>query len=149
MIRLVPILFVLLVWTNPTLAQTKSPDPLTITTDDGVHTFSVELALTGREQARGLMYRDYLGEQQGMLFVYRRLQNVTMWMKNTFIPLDMIFINDDGSIARIHERAVPHSEAVIPSGGRVRAVLEVRGGTADRLGLEPGDRVEHPALNRF
>lgn len=127
-------------------AQEWDDTRVTITSGGKVHSFLVELATTSAQHSKGLMYRKYLGPEQGMLFIYRKPQRVSMWMKNTFIPLDMIFINSDGSIARIAERAVPHSETVIPSGGRVRAVLEVRAGTADRLGLKPGDLVEHPAL---
>ncbi|MCR9254849.1 MAG: DUF192 domain-containing protein [Alphaproteobacteria bacterium] len=147
------LLLVFLVPGGPTgiaAAQTWDSEPLTITKADGeTHRFTVELALTVQDQGRGLMHRKFLGPDQGMLFVYRRVQRVSMWMKNTFIPLDMLFIDAQGGIARIHERAVPHSETIIPSGGPVRAVLEVKGGTVSRLGLKPGDRVHHPALKRF
>jgi uncharacterized membrane protein (UPF0127 family) len=121
---------------------------LTIHAADRSHRFSVELALTPADQARGLMYRQSLPGDAGMLFDYGLPpQPVSMWMKNTYIPLDMIFIDAEGRIARIAERTVPHSLATIESGGPVRAVLEVNGGTAARLGLRPGDRVQLPGIH--
>jgi uncharacterized membrane protein (UPF0127 family) len=83
-----------------------------------------------------------------MLFDFKRDQDVSMWMKNTFVSLDMIFIRSDGRILRIAESTEPQSERIIPSGGPVRAVLEVVGGTAKKLGIEAGDRVAAPALRR-
>src|SRR3546814_13522615 len=86
------------------------------------------------------MYRDHLAADAGMLFVYSQPRRVSMWMKNTLIPLDMLFIAPDGRIESIVKRAVPHSLATISSRGKVRAVLELNGGTVDRLGIRPGDR---------
>jgi uncharacterized membrane protein (UPF0127 family) len=117
---------------------------LEIVTRAGVHTFAVELAATDEERSRGLMYRRELPEGTGMLFDFKRDLNVTMWMKNTYIPLDMIFIRSDGRIHRIAENTVPESEQIIAAGGSVRAVLEVIGGTSRKLGIRPGDRVAHP-----
>ncbi len=108
------------------------------------HDFVIELALTRRQQAQGLMYRRELGPRAGMLFVYRPAQEVSMWMKNTLIPLDMLFIESDGRIAKIVERTVPLSLASIASDQPVRGVLELNAGTARRLGIQPGDRVLHP-----
>jgi uncharacterized membrane protein (UPF0127 family) len=120
---------------------------LAIVTDGGeVHEFTVELARTREQHRRGLMYRREMAADHGMLFIYGRTQPVAMWMKNTFIPLDMLFIKPDGRIVRIAERTVPKSTQAIPSGEPVRAVLELRGGTADRLGIEVGDRVRHPVF---
>jgi uncharacterized protein len=118
--------------------------PLEIASKSGVHLFAVEIASTPAEQANGLMFRRELPEGQGMLFDFHQEQPTSFWMKNTYIPLDMIFIRGDGRILRIAENTVPLSEALIPSGGPVRAVLEVTGGTAKKLGIASGDRVAHP-----
>ena len=121
--------------------------PIEIVSKTGVHTFAVELAVTPEEQARGLMFRRELPEGQGMLFDFQREQPATFWMKNTYVSLDMIFIRADGRILRIAENTVPLSEALVPSGGPVRAVLEVVAGTARKLGIAPGDRVAHPIFS--
>jgi uncharacterized protein len=118
--------------------------PLEIASKSGVHMFAVEMANTPEEQAKGLMFRRSLPEGQGMLFDFHEEQPTSFWMKNTYIPLDMIFIRADGRILRIAENTVPLSEALVPSGGPVRAVLEVIGGTARKLGIAAGDRVAHP-----
>ncbi|NEW86359.1 DUF192 domain-containing protein [Rhodopseudomonas sp. WA056] len=110
----------------------------------GVHVFSVEIATTDKEREVGLMYRKNLPEGQGMLFDFRPEQQVSMWMKNTYIPLDMIFIRGDGTIHRIAENTEPMSTRIIASGGPVAGVLEVAGGTAKKLGIAAGDRVAHP-----
>ena len=117
---------------------------LEIVTKSGVHVFTVEVAKTDQERATGLMYRRELPEGRGMLFDFSPEQQVSMWMKNTFIPLDMIFIRSDGRILRIAENTEPQSEKIIPSGGLARGVLEVIGGTAKKYGIAPGDRVAHP-----
>ncbi|MCS6877519.1 MAG: DUF192 domain-containing protein, partial [Geminicoccaceae bacterium] len=95
------------------------------------------------ELARGLMFRTELPERQGMLFDFGTEQPVFFWMRNTFIPLDMLFIGADGVIRHLHENAVPLSEEIIPSRYPVRAVLEINGGLARRLGIRAGDRVRH------
>jgi uncharacterized membrane protein (UPF0127 family) len=125
-------------------AHAATFQPLEIVTKSGVRSFSVEMAVTEQEQQTGLMYRKHLPEGQGMLFDFSPEQQVTMWMKNTFIPLDMIFIRTDGSILRIAENTEPQSTALIYSMGPVKAVLEVNGGTAKALGIAPGDKVVHP-----
>src|SRR5262245_10516389 len=117
--------------------------PLEIASKSGVHVFAVEMASTPEEVARGLMFRRQLPEGQGMLFDFHKEQPTSVWMKNTYIPLDMIFIRADGRIVNIAENRVPLSETLVPSGGPVRAVLEVIGGTAKKLGIAPGDRVGH------
>jgi uncharacterized membrane protein (UPF0127 family) len=119
---------------------------LEITSKNGVHVFAVEMAVTPEQQANGLMFRRELPEGQGMLFDFGHEQPTSFWMKNTYIPLDMIFIRGDGRIARIAENTVPLSESLVSSGGPVRAVLEVIGGTAKKLGIAPGDRVAHAIL---
>lgn len=125
-------------------ATAAEVQPLEIVTKSGVHVFSVEMAKTEEERATGLMYRKELAEGSGMLFDFSPEQQVSMWMKNTFIPLDMIFIRSDGRILRIAENTVPQSEKIIPSGGLAKGVLEVIGGTAKKYGIQPGDRVAHP-----
>jgi hypothetical protein len=122
-------------------ALAASIQPLEIVTKTGVHVFSVEMATTEDEKTTGLMYRKELAEGKGMLFDFSPEQEVSMWMKNTYISLDMIFIRADGRILRIAENTEPLSERNIPSGGPVRAVLEVIGGTAKKLGIAAGDRV--------
>ena len=118
---------------------------LRIHTGDGkVHVFSVELARTDAEREYGLMNRPSMAADHGMLFDFGKDEPIYMWMKDTLIPLDMIFIDRSGKIVGIAARAVPESTEIIPSPGPIRAVLEVNGGVADRLGLKIGDRVEHP-----
>ena len=112
-----------------------------IASKTGVHAFEVELAITPEEKEHGLMFRRELPQGHGMLFDFGFDQPVAFWMKNTYIPLDMLFIRADGRILRIAENTEPLSERNIPSGGPVRAVLEVIGGTAKKLGIAPGDRV--------
>jgi len=102
---------------------------------------TVEIADTPELQTRGLMFRRRLGRNAGMLFVYPRPQEIRMWMRNTYIALDMVFIRADGTIHRIAEETEPFSEATIASRGNVRAVLEIKGGAARALGIRPGDRV--------
>src|SRR5262249_24065241 len=109
--------------------------PLEIASKSGVHVFAVELASTPAGQANGLMFRRQLPEGQGMLFDFHMEQPTSFWMKNTYIPLDMIFIRAYGRILRIAENTMPLSETLVPSGGPVRAVLEVIGGTAKKLGI--------------
>jgi uncharacterized protein len=116
-------------------------DAIEIVTRTGVHAFSVELATTPAEQERGLMYRKELPEGRGMLFDFQTAQQVQFWMRNTYIPLDMIFIAADGHIAHIAENAKPMSDDLIPSVRPVRAVLEVIAGTVRKFGIAPGDRV--------
>jgi uncharacterized protein len=112
-----------------------------IASKNGTHPFNVELALTDDQRARGLMFRKELPDAQGMLFDFKVEQEVGFWMKNTYIPLDMIFIRADGTIRRIAANTEPLSERLVPSGGPIRFVLEVAGGSAKKLGIEPGDKV--------
>lgn len=120
---------------------------LEIVTKNGVHVFNIEMATNDAERQKGLMFRKELPEGQGMLFDFKQDQEISMWMRNTYIPLDMLFINADGRIRRIAENTTPLSERTIPSGGPVRGVLEVIGGTAKKLGIAPGDRVAHPIFS--
>jgi uncharacterized membrane protein (UPF0127 family) len=125
-------------------AYAASFQPLRIVTSNGVQEFSVEMAITAEEKQTGLMHRKHLADRKGMLFDFAPEQEVAMWMKNTYVSLDMIFIRADGSILRIAEKTEPLSTSVISSGGPARAVLEVVAGTAQKYGIRPGDRVQHP-----
>ena len=122
-------------------ARATGQDTIEIVTKAGVRAFTVELATNDAERERGLMFRKELPEGHGMLFDFQRDQPVQFWMHNTYIPLDMIFIQADGRILHIAENAKPQSDTLIPSGGPVRGVLEVIGGTAAKFGIAPGDRV--------
>ena len=124
-----------------TLAQAAGKATIEIVSGTGVHAFNVELATNDAERSKGLMFVKSLPEGQGMLFDFKRDQPVSFWMHNTYIPLDMIFIAGNGRIMHIAENAKPLSDDLIPSQYPVRAVLEVIGGTAEKLGLKPGDRV--------
>ncbi|HEY1430502.1 MAG TPA: DUF192 domain-containing protein [Stellaceae bacterium] len=117
---------------------------LTIISASGPHRFKVELAETPAQMMQGLMFRTSLAPDAGMLFDYKEPTAATMWMRNTLIPLDMLFVDAQGRIVNIHQRAVPESLDLIAGAAPVRAVIELNGGTALRLGIEPGDRVVHP-----
>ena len=106
--------------------------------------FDVDMATTDAERQHGLMFRKQLGAYEGMLFDFFQEMPVSFWMKNTLIPLDMVFIAGDGTIKHVHANAVPMSTDTIPSGYPVRAVLEINGGSAALLGIKPGDKVKHP-----
>ncbi|MBI4030492.1 MAG: DUF192 domain-containing protein [Proteobacteria bacterium] len=115
---------------------------LTIITHDGTpRVFHVETALTPQEQSLGLMYRQEMAEDAGMLFVFSEARERSFWMRNTMIPLDIVYIRGDGTIHKIHENAVPLDETSIPSDGSVSRALEINGGMAARLGIRSGDRV--------
>ena len=115
--------------------------PLTIRSATGTHHFTVQVAETPDQQERGLMFTKSLGPDQGMIFPYDPPQDISFWMKNTLIPLDIIFIRANGTIARI-ARAKALDETPLPAGEPVAAVLEIRGGRAAELGIKPGDKVD-------
>ncbi|MET0270724.1 MAG: DUF192 domain-containing protein [Sphingomonas sp.] len=115
--------------------------PLTIRTAAGDRTFRVEVARTASEQARGLMFRERLDPDGGMIFPFKPPRPASFWMRNTIIPLDLLFVRADGVIGRIAANAVPYSLATIESGEPVAAVLEIAGGRAAALGIRSGDRV--------
>jgi uncharacterized protein len=124
--------------------QAQTLDKLEIVTSTGVHTFSVELARNDAEREKGLMYRRFMPADRGMLFDFKREEPVMFWMKNTYIPLDMIFISKAGTVIGIAADAEPLSERLIPSGGPCYGVLEVNGGVAASISLKAGDTVRHP-----
>ena len=115
--------------------------PLTIQSQTGTHRFTVEVARTPEQQAQGLMHRQSLAPDRGMLFPYEPPQNASFWMKNTLIPLDILFIREDGTVARVAENTVPLSLDPVPSLEPVAAVLEIAGGRAAELGIRAGDKV--------
>jgi hypothetical protein len=129
---------------EPTGPQPELPrEKLVIVTRDGVrHEFSVEMALAPEQQITGEMFRKSVPPDGGMLFDWHAARESDMWMRNTLVPLDMVFINADGTIRSIAENTVPESLAVIPSHGPVRATLELAAGTAVRLDIRVGDKVE-------
>lgn len=135
--------------TRPAIAQSAGArfeqSALSIHTRAGaVHKFKIEIARTAEQQALGLMYRRRLAADAGMLFLHQRSRRARMWMKNTFIPLDMIFVGANGRIVDLKQRTVPRSLAIITSRKSVIAVFEVNAGTVSRLGLAIGDRLVHP-----
>ena len=144
-VPLPPLLLVAL-YASPLFAQlVEFPTaPLTIVTASGTHPFTVELATSPAQMMQGLMFRQSLAPDAGMLFDYQAPSMASMWMKNTLIPLDMLFVDATGHIVNIHERAVPGSLDPIAAAAPVRAVIELNGGTAARLGIRPGDRVIYP-----
>ena len=119
-------------------------DRLVLDTGTGQHVLSVEVAADPKSRERGLMFRRELAPDAGMLFQFQQNQPVLMWMKNTYIPLDILFISADGRVVNIARGTTPFSLKTIGSDGPVRAVLELNAGTADRLGVAPGARVHHP-----
>ena len=116
--------------------------------DWGVARFTVELAQTPADRARGLMHREDMAASHGMLFLFEAPQNVSFWMKDTLIALDMLFLRADGTVATIHENAQPLDLTPIPGGSDILAVLEVNGGMTDRLGITTGSVLRHPALDQ-
>ena len=124
-------------------AEQAAREKLVIESDGKTHTFDIEVARAPHEKARGLMYRTELKPLTGMLFPYEAAEEVQMWMRNTYIPLDMLFIRADGRIHRIAARTEPMSDKIIGSNGPVTAVLEIGGGEAARLGIKAGDVVKH------
>ena len=108
--------------------------------------FSVAVADDNDERSQGLMHVEKMAQSAGMLFIYERPQTVRFWMKNTLIPLDMIFADETGTVQKVHENAEPLSERLIPGGRDIQYVLEVNGGVAARFGIGPGDQLRHPGI---
>ena len=123
-----------------------SDDRVEIRGDFGTARFRVSVADTPQERAQGLMHVPEMPRMTGMLFVYERPQQVSFWMENTLIPLDMIFADETGVVRRIHENAVPLDRTPIPGGDGIQYVLEINGGMASELGLSEGDEMRHPAI---
>ncbi|MFT4097277.1 MAG: DUF192 domain-containing protein [Rhodoblastus sp.] len=125
-------------------ARAQELEKLDFVTKTGVHAFSVEVMRTSDQQAKGLMFRRYLPDDRGMLFAFKRNEPIFMWMKNTYIPLDMVFIDRKGAVASIAADTEPFSERTIASGPPVWGVVELNAGAAARMGLAVGDKVRHP-----
>jgi uncharacterized protein len=123
-----------------------SPDRVDLRWTDGKESFAVEVADDGDERALGLMNRPAMDPAGGMLFVYDSPRRVGFWMKNTLIPLDMIFADATGTVTRVHSMAVPLDETPIDGGEDVQFVLEINGGLAEKLGIAPGAELRHPAI---
>jgi uncharacterized protein len=124
------------------------PEPLVIAARDGPKSYSVEIADDSSERAVGMMFRTSAPQDRAMLFDFGQTRMVTMWMRNTFVPLDILFIGEDMRIVKISRNAVPRSEDIIGSGGPVRFALELAAGEAERDRLRVGDLVQHPAIVR-
>lgn len=125
-----------------------SLERLAIVTSTGTYEFRVEVADKPSERAKGLMYRKSMPEDQGMLFDFHVEGPVMMWMKNTYLPLDMIFVSRQGVVTKVAANTVPMSEEVISSAGPACAVIELNAGTAEKIGLKAGDQIRHPAFGR-
>lgn len=145
----------LFAWAGPSGIAGAGPDsareglePLEIVTAAGPQRFSVEVMRTEPQRQRGLMFRRSMPQDRGMLFTFEAERPVTMWMKNTYLPLDMIFISRTGRVVGLAENTEPLSERIIPSGAAAFGVLEVNAGVAAKIGLKVGDEVRHPAFSR-
>jgi uncharacterized membrane protein (UPF0127 family) len=130
---------------NRAMILPVDPVPLVAVTDGGERSFSIEIADDPAERSAGLMYRETMADNHGMLFVFERTQNATFWMKDTPMPLDLVFVGQDG-LVKVIRQGEPRSEAVISPGEPVRFVLELKAGTAARDGIEDGDLLRHPAI---
>jgi uncharacterized membrane protein (UPF0127 family) len=128
------------------LAACSADESAVLHTATGAYRFHIEVADDGAERAKGLMFREELAPDAGMLFDYFEEQDVSFWMSNTLIPLDMVFISADGVVKSIHVNAKPLDLTSIPSEGPVRFVLEIPGGRSVEIGLKPGDTFEHPRV---
>jgi uncharacterized protein len=125
--------------------QTGLPvETITVDTKSGPHTFKVEVAADDQSRETGLMFRKTMAPDAGMLFDFHEPQEVSFWMENTILPLDMLFVRADGTIARVAENAVPYSRATIPSGEPVQVVIELNAGRAHALGIAEGEHVRAP-----
>jgi uncharacterized membrane protein (UPF0127 family) len=135
--------FANVVFACPAAADPLAVEPLQIVTATGVHVLRVEVARSAEEQKKGLMFRRSLPENGGMLFDFHREQEILMWMKNTYIPLDMIFVSSNGQVVSVARGTEPMSETIISSGAPAYAVIEVNAGTAKKLAVEVGNLVQH------
>ncbi|MFT3998356.1 MAG: DUF192 domain-containing protein [Asticcacaulis sp.] len=124
-------------------ASTPAPESVSVTTKQGVHAFQVEIADDDQERETGLMNRDSLAEDRGMLFLFPDVRERAFWMKNTHIPLDIIYLSKSGEVVSIQKNTIPMNETPLQSYGPAAAVLEINAGLSDRLGIVPGDKVSH------
>lgn len=144
-VRPFAVLFAAFISLTP-LAACSADNRLVLHTASGDHAFDVEVVDSPATRAEGLMFRQSLAPDAGMLFDFKESRPVSFWMRNTYIPLDMIFIRADGTVANVHVNAIPHDPTGIPSDGPVQFVLEIPGGRSVEIGLEAGDTVDHPRI---
>jgi uncharacterized membrane protein (UPF0127 family) len=141
------LIFGLVVWVQAGIGFAAcAPDGLDVRGPGGQQHFTVELADAPEERAQGLMFREKMAASAGMIFVYDQPQHVQFWMKNTLIPLDMIFADAAGRVMRVHSNAVPHDETPIDGGPGVKFVIEINGGLAKRMGIAAGAELRHAAI---
>lgn len=141
-------LFLALGFGDPGLAGTCQPDRVTLRGDWGQASFLVEIADDEAERSKGLMFREHLAQGAGMLFVYPKPQPAAFWMKNTLIPLDILFLDERGVVTRIHAQAVPGDLTPLSGGDTVFAVLEINGGLAARYGISTGSEMQHKVFSK-
>ena len=144
------LIFISIAFTNANADTNKitfQKSSLTIQTKDSEYIFNIEIAVTEKERSRGLMYRKELKQTEGMLFLYPEKQIIKMWMKNTLIPLDMIFINNSGKIIDIFKMTIPKDLTPIGPDLKLKGVLEINGGLTSYLNINKGDLIFHPSLN--
>lgn len=134
-------------WALPGWAETCREDEVHLRGDWGQARFSVEVADTHETRAQGLMHVMEMPRASGMLFVYPFPREVGFWMKNTFIPLDMIFLDETGTVRKVHQNAIPHDERPIPGGEDILVVLEINGGLASQMGIIEGSEMRHPSFD--
>jgi uncharacterized membrane protein (UPF0127 family) len=147
--RAILVALFLLVWPAAgSYADQFATETISIETSSGTQKLDVEVAGDDASRERGLMFRRVMPQNHGMIFLFGNERMITMWMRNTYLPLDMIFVKTSGIIAHIAKNTEPFSEEVISSGAPVSAVIEVNAGVADKLGIKPGDRVVSPLLTR-
>lgn len=147
MYRVVALVMVMFLGAASSVAAACQANSVTLKNDQAEIRFSIELAQTPQERSRGLMFREHLPAQSGMLFVFERPQRVAFWMKNTLIPLDMIFVDRTGTVTHVHEGAIPGDETPIPGGDQVYSVLEINAGLASRYGISVGTVLRHKVFS--
>ena len=135
------------IWAQASFAGGCSDDRIQLRGDWGKASFSVEIADNGETRARGLMHRTSMPRSHGMLFVFESPRPTAFWMRNTLIPLDMLFATEDGVVTRIHENAVPLDETLIPGGEDIMYVLEINGGLSSQFGITEGSVLRHPMMD--
>ena len=132
---------------GPAAAASCSDDRVSFRGNWGQAQFTVEIADDPQERGRGLMFREEMPKSSGMLFIYERPQAATFWMKNTLIPLDMIFLDATGTVRHVHHEAIPGDLTPIAGGDGILMVVEINGGLARRLGIDAGTQMQHPSID--
>lgn len=145
--RVVALVMVMFIGAASSVIAACQADAVTLKNDQTEIRFTIELAQTPEERSRGLMFRDFMAQRAGMLFVFEHPQRVSFWMKNTLIPLDMIFTDRSGTVTHVHHGAIPGDETPIPGGDQVYATLEINAGLARRYGIAPGTVMQHQVFS--